>query len=94
MEMKYGILFALLLVLPLVNAVPQGKGALGSAHLDGAMADVNCKSEFTVGFLNAMETAVPGSATTLGPIADKLTSDTATLQGYAISGDSDAYRTF
>ncbi len=94
MEMKYAMVFALLLMMPLISAVPQGKGVLLNGHLKGAMMDVTCKTEFTVSVINSIVDVVPNTSATLTPLAEKIAADTATLQEYADANDSESYRTF
>ncbi|MBI5223961.1 hypothetical protein HY990_06090 [Candidatus Micrarchaeota archaeon] len=94
MEKKYGILFLLLLGLPLAFAVPQGVGVLRNGHLDSVMADVKCKTDFNVGVISDFIAAVPNSSINLSSTIDKLAQDTAQLQSYANSNDTENFRSY
>ncbi|MBI5046679.1 hypothetical protein HZC07_03020 [Candidatus Micrarchaeota archaeon] len=89
MDMKYLVLFALL-VLPFSFAVsPQGVRGTG---IEAAMIEVGCKTDFTVGVINSVDSAVNSS--NLSRYATKLQADVTALQGYADRNDSEGFRSY
>ncbi len=87
------LLLALLLV-PAVFAVGSGNGVLRNGAMAGVMADVECKTTFNVGILDSYVDAIPNSSSVLNPLIETLESDTATLQGYATSNNTEDFRMF
>ena len=90
MELRYAMVIALLLALPMAYA---DSGNLSSQLLSSALAHVECKTTFETGVVNLITTNVP-SASSLTPYATTLQNDEQKLQTYANNGDADGFRTY
>ncbi|MFN7991026.1 MAG: hypothetical protein U0R44_02600 [Candidatus Micrarchaeia archaeon] len=84
--MKY-LMLMLLLAVPFAAA-----GAVKGDLLGAAMEQVRCKADFTTGVLDSIDSNAPGAS--LDAYSGKIKSDTAQLQSYADSNDTESFRTF
>ncbi len=80
---------ALLLMVPLASAASAKNGG----YITAAYDNVKCLTDFEDSVIGSITGAVP-QASGLSASADKLTSDTSTLQGYAAGGDAEGFRSF
>ncbi len=68
--------------------------AINQTILNAAMQQVNCKTNFTVSFLNQVVSVVPNASSTLTPFITGIQYDTSQLQLYANSGNGPAFRSY
>lgn len=89
MDLKYAMLFALLMV-PLASAALSD--AVKGQGLEAAMADVECRNAFTIGVMDSVASVVPDEGLEAQKAA--LEADKAKLQSYADSGDTGGFRSY
>ncbi len=84
MEIKYVMLFALLLAVPFVSAAP-----IKDNRLAGALDNAGCRAEFT---MEVLESTANHSGNNLSANAAKLQDDISAFKGFAEAGDVEAFR--
>jgi hypothetical protein len=93
------LIFALSVILLLSGiAVSQSTAAESSSGtsiqlLNSAMSEINCKTNFTVSFINKAVAATPG-VSSLSQQAATLQQETSQLQAYASEGNVSAFRSY
>jgi hypothetical protein len=91
--------FALSVILLLSGISASQSTAAGSSSgtsiqlLNSAMSEINCKTNFTVSFINKAVAAAPG-VSSLSQQAARLQQETSQLQAYASEGNVSAFRSY
>lgn len=77
-----------------IAAASADTASLNRSLLNASVAEINCKTNLTVTFLNNVATSYPNTTNSISPLITSIKEDNAQLQSYAQSGNMSSFRSY